>query len=286
MVGEIDEEAIAPFLAAEVVAGEGEVEVVGSEAIAEGGGEGEEVGSGWPGEGLRSEEGDQTGGLVSIQCPVFSVQWRVLAAAVKIGEEAAEVLVAGAVLDEEGDLNAEFGRRNAEFGRRNAEFGRRNAEFGRRNAEFGRRNAEFGRRKVEAGGREFGGGADEGTEAGLAGGEVGAGGSVDAHVIGEGDGLVAEFGGAADEVLGMAGPAEEGEGGAGVEFGEGHEVRVKVRVKRGYWLLGNVNVNVNGGVDWAGGCRRLPCRSLARRQVPTAWSGEGARASDEAITAP
>ena len=67
---------------------------------------------------------------------------------------------------------------------------------------------------------EFDGSADEGAEVVFFGGEVGAGGTVDAHVIGEGDGLVAELGGTADEVLGLAGAAEEGEGGTGVEFGE------------------------------------------------------------------
>ena len=100
----------------------------------------------------------------------------------EVGEEAGEVLVALASLDEDGDL-------------------------------AGMRNAECGMRKFE-------GGADEGADVVLFGGVVGAGGSVDAHVVGEGEGGVAEFGGTADEVLGMAGAAEEGEAGTSVELGE------------------------------------------------------------------
>jgi hypothetical protein len=67
---------------------------------------------------------------------------------------------------------------------------------------------------------DFQSGADEGAEAVGFGGVVGAGGTVDAHVVGEGDGIVAELGGPADKVLGLAGAAEEGEGGSAVEFGE------------------------------------------------------------------
>ena len=52
------------------------------------------------------------------------------------------------------------------------------------------------------------------------GGEVSTGGTVEAHVIGESNGMVAELSGTADEVLGLAGAAEEGERGTGMEFGE------------------------------------------------------------------
>jgi len=110
----------------------------------------------------------------------------------EVGEEAAEVLVALAGLDEDGDLE-------------------------------GMRSAECGVRNLQSG-------ADEGADVVLFGGLVGAGGSVDAHVVGEGEGGVAEFGGTADEVLGMAGAAEEGEAGAGVEFGEHFFRRQKTEV--------------------------------------------------------
>lgn len=63
-------------------------------------------------------------------------------------------------------------------------------------------------------------GADEGTDAVLTGGGVGARRPLETEVVGEGDGRTGEFGGAGDDVFGQAGTAEEGEGGAGVEFGE------------------------------------------------------------------
>ncbi len=67
---------------------------------------------------------------------------------------------------------------------------------------------------------ELGGGSDEGTDSVFLGGEVGASGAVDAHVVGEGEGAIAQFGGTVDEVLRLAGAAEEGERGTGVEFGK------------------------------------------------------------------
>ncbi len=98
----------------------------------------------------------------------------------EVGEEAAEVLITGAVLDEERQLV--------------------------------NREAGFEIRELESG-------PDEGAaEAEFPGGEVGAGGAVDTHVIGEGDGLVAEFGGTTNEFLRLAGAAEEGKGGTGVEL--------------------------------------------------------------------
>ena len=68
--------------------------------------------------------------------------------------------------------------------------------------------------------RDLESGADEGAEAVFLGGVVGAGGAVDTHVVGKGDRIVAKLRGPADEVLGLAGTAEKGKGGAGVEFGE------------------------------------------------------------------
>ena len=100
----------------------------------------------------------------------------------EVGEEVAEVLVALAVLDE--DWNLEIIPHSA----------------------F--RTPHFQ------------GGADEGADVVLFGGLVSPGGSVNAHVIGKGDGIVTEFGGTADEVLRVAGATEEGEAGPGVEFGE------------------------------------------------------------------
>lgn len=99
----------------------------------------------------------------------------------EIGEEAAEVLVAGAVFDEE-------------------------------------RNVEGS--GVGKGGGEFDGGSYQSTESVFLSGEVSAGGSVDAHVIGECDGLIAELGSPTHEILRLARATEEGEGGKGVEFGE------------------------------------------------------------------
>jgi hypothetical protein len=65
-------------------------------------------------------------------------------------------------------------------------------------------------------------GADEGAGAVVEffGGVVGAGGAVEAVAVGEGEGGEAEGGGLADEFFGLGGAAVEGEGGAGVEFGE------------------------------------------------------------------
>ena len=120
---------------------------------------------------------------------------RVAAATVEIGEELAEVLVALAVLDEEGDV-----------------------EVGDRRLGIWDLRCEI--RDLRYGIWEFDRGADEGADVVGLGGVVGAGGSVDAHVVGEGDGVVSEFGGPEDEVLGLAGTAEEGEGGSAVEFGE------------------------------------------------------------------
>ena len=122
------------------------------------------------------------------------------AATVEVGEEAAEVLVAAAGLDEDGDLES---------------------------AQCGMRSAEW---------RKFQSGADEGADVVLFGGVVGAGGAVNAHVVGEGEGGVAEFGGTANEVLGMAGATKEGEAGTGVEFGE-HCVLVisYLLLVIGYW---------------------------------------------------
>lgn len=102
--------------------------------------------------------------------------------AVEVGEEAGEVLVALAVFDEDGDAEL---IPHSEF-----------------------RIPKFDSR------------ADEGADVVFFGGVVGAGGSVDAHVVGEGDGVIAKFRGTTDEVLRMAGATEEGETGTGVEFGE------------------------------------------------------------------
>ena len=73
---------------------------------------------------------------------------------------------------------------------------------------------------MEGRGGEFHRGPEEGAEVVFAGGKVGAGRAVEAHVIGQGDRLVAKAGGTVDEVLRSAGAAEEGEGRTGVEFGE------------------------------------------------------------------
>lgn len=72
--------------------------------------------------------------------------------------------------------------------------------------------------EVQAG--PFEGGPDQGADAVLAGGGMGAGGSVDAHVIGNRDGRVAELGGTSDEFFRLAGAAQEGERGTGMELGE------------------------------------------------------------------
>ena len=106
----------------------------------------------------------------------------------QIREEATEILVAGAVLDEEGDFKMCDLRLRV---------------------------------------RQFSGGSHEGAEADLLSSEVGPGGSLDSHMVEESDGLIAKFRCTADKILRLAGAPEEGEGGAGVEFGE--QVRSKVR---------------------------------------------------------
>ena len=103
-------------------------------------------------------------------------------ATMQIREKATEVLVAGAVPDEKGNLEM------------------------------------CSLMKLWNG--KFYGGSDESTESVLFGGEVGPGRSIDSHVINESDGLVAEFSGPLDEILRLAGTPQEGEGGAGVEFGK------------------------------------------------------------------
>ena len=106
----------------------------------------------------------------------------------QIREEATEILVAGAVLDEEGDFKMCDLRLRI---------------------------------------RQFSGGSHEGAEAVLLSSEVGPGGSLDSHMVEESDGLIAKFRCTADKILRLTGAPEEGEGGAGVEFGE--QVRSKVR---------------------------------------------------------
>ncbi len=60
--GEVDEEAVAAFFAADVVAGKGEVEVVLSEVAEEPASGFQQVFAVGMGEGLGSEEGDEAGG--------------------------------------------------------------------------------------------------------------------------------------------------------------------------------------------------------------------------------
>ena len=55
------------------------------------------------------------------------------------------------------------------------------------------------------------------------GGVVGPGGAIEAIAVGDCEGGEAELGGLAEEFFGLGGAAVEGEGGAGVEFDEGHE---------------------------------------------------------------
>ena len=59
-----------------------------------------------------------------------------------------------------------------------------------------------------------------GTEAEGLGGGVGAGGSVEAVVIGEGEGGLVELGDSVGEGFGVAAASEEGEGGVGEVFDE------------------------------------------------------------------
>ena len=58
----------------------------------------------------------------------------------------------------------------------------------------------------------------------LLGSKVGAGRTVDAYVIGEGDGVIAKFGGTTNQLFRMADTAQEGETGTGVEFGKNGNV--------------------------------------------------------------
>ena len=106
----------------------------------------------------------------------------------QIREEATEILVTGAILGEEGDFKMCDLRLRI---------------------------------------RQFSGGSHEGAEAVLLSSEVGPGGSLDSHMVEESDGLIAKFRCTVDKILRLAGAPEEGEGGAGVEFGE--QVRSKVR---------------------------------------------------------
>ena len=99
----------------------------------------------------------------------------------QIREKATKVLVAGAVLDKEGDLKV---------------------------------------RGFKSRVWKFDGGSHESAEAVLLGGEMGTDRSVDSHMVDEGDGLVAKLSCPVDEILRLAGAPEEGEGGTGVEFGK------------------------------------------------------------------
>ena len=90
----------------------------------------------------------------------------------QIREEATEILVAGAVLDEEGD---------------------------------------FKMCDLRLGIRQFSGGSHEGAEAVLLSSEVGPGGSLDSHMVEESDGLIAKFRCTVDKILRLTGAPEEGE---------------------------------------------------------------------------
>ena len=105
----------------------------------------------------------------------------------QIRKESTEVLVAGAVLDEE-------------------------------------RNSKMCDLRLRI--RQFSGGSHKGAEAVLLSGKVGPGGSLDSHMVEESDGLVAKFRCTADKILRLTGAPKEGEGGAGVEFGEQMRSRI------------------------------------------------------------
>lgn len=185
---QIAELSVAAFLAPDVVTGERDVEVPRAESIPQAGGALEKAAACCAGDGFRGEEGDQSPGVRVEEVAEGSTVIRRLllrggrGVAVQVGEQAAEIAVAGAIPDEDRHLE-----------------------------------------KIPRGAGHppaLDGGADEGAETAFPGGGMGAGGSVNPHVIRDGDGVVADLRGAADEVLRLAGTAKEGEATAGVEFGE------------------------------------------------------------------
>ena len=133
------------------------------------------------GAGLAGE-GDEFRDAFAGEVEVFTEEG---VAEMVVGEEAGEVLVGG-------EVGAEAGE-------------------GERIGVGGKLGMGFG---------EFEGGSDVGAEAEGLGGGVGSGGSVEAVVIGEGEGGLVELGDSLGEGFGVAAASEEGEGGVGEVFDE------------------------------------------------------------------